>query len=525
MSFSIKFRLMASFTVIILLAATVGIAGMVKIRTVNGLIQEISGTVIPGIEYARGIDTCTSDIRAAARKHILSPSEEDMKASLEELQAAVEELELHKAEYEKTIKTDEGRNIYNQFASSFSNYLNLTRQAVELSGQGQKEEAGAMLNGSLLPAYSSMQEVTDRLIALKKQRVKEAITESAGQYNSALITVTAAILFAVVSGFILSLLISRNISQGLNRLVAVAGKLADGDLTSDNIEVRGKDEIASLTIAFNKMKNVLEGIIKDMVEISLSLSGAARQLSSQAQQTSAGASENAATVGEIASTVEQVARSAQDVSNSAEEASENADTGVQGIERINTQMGSIVVSSNMASHVLNELSVTLGRINQIVELITHIADQTNLLALNAAIEAARAGEQGRGFAVVAEEVRKLAEQSGGAAKDINQLIDTVQVESKKALDAMDEGNQQVNEGVEVAREVGDSVKDIIHIIDGVAQQIQQVAAAAEQVSAGVQNVSATTEEQTAAMEEVSAASEQLNTLAEKLESIARRFKL
>lgn len=109
-------------------------------------------------------------------------------------------------------------------------------------------------------------------------------------------------------------------------------------------------------------------------------------------------------------------------------------------------------STQAVLEVIKQLNNKSGEINKIVELITHISDQTNLLALNAAIEAARAGEAGRGFAVVAEEVRKLAEQSSAAAKDIFALIQVIQDEFSGAVDIAGKGSESVKQGTKVITE-------------------------------------------------------------------------
>ncbi|GBF33999.1 methyl-accepting chemotaxis protein [Desulfocucumis palustris] len=525
MSLNIKAKLLISFSIVVLLTVITGLAGIHSVNSVNKMVFELNENALPGVNYARSIDTDTSDYRAALRKHALSTTEKDLNDAEQEMAMATDNLDKNKKEYEKTITTEEGRNKYQSFLNNWDECLGIARQIMSLSREQKNQEAQDMLNNAFLPAYNKNQESVNTLVEFKIQRADQIYNESQSQYKSAVGIVTAVILFAVLIGFILAFIISRNIANGLNMVVEAADKVARGDLTSQDIAIRGKDEIARLSTAFNKMKSSLKDIINQMVGISLSLSESSQQLASQAEQTSSAASENAATVEEIASTVEHVAQDTQEISTSANEASQNASEGINGINKINAQMNSIITSSDLAVQVIDELSVTLGRVNQIVDLITHIADQTNLLALNAAIEAARAGEQGRGFAVVAEEVRKLAEQSAGAAKEINQLITQVHSESQKAVATMAEGNQRVKEGAEVAGDVGENIKGIIDVVESLSNQIQNVAASAQQVSAGVQNVASTTEEQTAAMEEVSAATEQLNMMANNLDELAKRFKV
>jgi methyl-accepting chemotaxis protein len=151
-------------------------------------------------------------------------------------------------------------------------------------------------------------------------------------------------------------------------------------------------------------------------------------------------------------------------------------------------MRTIAASVGATAKKVEELGKSFDQIGRIIGVIDDIADQTNLLALNAAIEAARAGEQGRGFAVVADEVRKLAERTTRATKEIADMIRTVQEETKVAVVAMEEGTKQVEEGVTTTSKAGDSLKQIIHMSEQVGEMITHIATAATEQSSATEQI-------------------------------------
>ncbi|MDI6906094.1 MAG: methyl-accepting chemotaxis protein [Thermoanaerobacterales bacterium] len=397
-------------------------------------------------------------------------------------------------------------------------------EVLPLAVEGKYAEASAAAQS--VNAYGTeVNQLLTELVAeneTKTGKVVDNMRNAAAMSRSTIILVSSV---ALLIGLFLALFITRMITRPILATVREAGRIADGDLTGEELVVRTRDEIARLAEAFNHMRANLREIVGNMTRTSRQVAESASQLASQAEQTAAGANETASTMSEMASTVEQVTQNAQTVSEASEQAAGKAAEGAKGVEQVIGQMKTIEKATNETAEVINTLHQTSGQITQIVDLITHIADQTNLLALNAAIEAARAGEQGRGFAVVAEEVRKLAEQSANAAKEIYGLITTVQSESKKAVEVMAAGAAEVTAGSKVINEVGANIKAITAAIEDLARQVQEVAAAAEEMSAGVQNVAGTTEEQTAAMEEVSAATEELTALAGELDKLAARFRV
>ena len=167
-----------------------------------------------------------------------------------------------------------------------------------------------------------------------------------------------------------------------------------------------------------------------------------------------------------------------------------------------------------------------------MRVIEDIADQTNLLALNAAIEAARAGEQGRGFAVVADEVRKLAERTTKATKEIGDMIRQIQQDTKSAVSTMDQGTSQVGQGVELANKTGEALSTIHSMVNETAGMIQQIASAAEeqsnatrQIASDLESMTQTTRQTTSGITESAEACHELNALAGNLQKTLSVFKV
>ncbi|HWM08990.1 MAG TPA: methyl-accepting chemotaxis protein [Solirubrobacteraceae bacterium] len=249
---------------------------------------------------------------------------------------------------------------------------------------------------------------------------------------------------------------------------------------------------------------------------------------------------------DAASAARQSSESAEEAARAAEEARTIAREGVDAAESATDAMTTVRTSSAEVSGAIGELARQSQEIGRIVETITGIAEQTNLLALNAAIEAARAGEQGRGFAVVAEEVRKLAEDSQGAAGEIAGLIGTIQTETERVVSLVEDGARRSDEGVgtvELARSaflrIGESVEDMSARIGAVAtaaraisegsEQMQReiggVATVAEQSAAATEQVSASTQQTSASTQEIAASAEALARTAAELEQLVGRVKL
>ncbi|MGB4517345.1 MAG: methyl-accepting chemotaxis protein, partial [Dethiobacteria bacterium] len=309
----------------------------------------------------------------------------------------------------------------------------------------------------------------------------------------------------------------------LHEIAGVAEEIARGNLTVET-EVKRDDEIGQLSKAFNRMSLELRALIGQVVDLATGVNSGTEAVSAASEEMSSSLQEVSATINEFAGNVQQLSRGAQEAAEANEDIMKRAEEGRAIIEKAVEHMEIISKRVQDLQEVISRVDQRSHDIGQILTVITDIADQTNLLALNAAIEAARAGEQGRGFAVVAEEVRKLAEQSASAAEEIGELIRDTQQESKQALESMNIGVKEVQEGAEVVAEAGSSFKEIIHGVEEIGVRVEETASAAEELSASSEELAASAQEQSSTMEEIAASAEELRAAAERMFDEVGKFR-
>src|SRR5215471_8755116 len=234
----------------------------------------------------------------------------------------------------------------------------------------------------------------------------------------------------------------------------------------------------------------------------------------------------------MSSTVMQVSENSNKAAEASRQAAETARHGGSIIDETLAKMRGIAQSVGATARKVEELGKSSDQIGRIIGVIDDIADQTNLLALNAAIEAARAGEQGRGFAVVADEVRKLAERTTTATKEIAQMIKSIQDETRLAVGAMEQGTKQVEEGVSSTAKAGESLQEIIRMSEQVGEMITHIATAAteqssatEQVNNNMDQIARLVKESAVGAQQAAKACQDLSGLALDLQKMVGEFKL
>jgi methyl-accepting chemotaxis protein len=312
----------------------------------------------------------------------------------------------------------------------------------------------------------------------------------------------------------------------------------EGDLTK-SLEVTSNDEIGELAKWFNVFVAKLHSIIHKVSNSTNQLASAAEQLSASSAQISSGAEKQtsqtehiATSMEEMSATIIDIAKNANEAAEAAKGADEKANKGGEIVKNTVEGMNRIAEAVKESAHTMQALKSSSEQIGEIIGVIDDIADQTNLLALNAAIEAARAGEQGRGFAVVADEVRKLAERTTKATKEIAEMIKSIQSDTSGAVSSMEAGSKEVEKGVALANEAGEALKQIVEEVLKVTDMVQQIAtsteeqsAATEEVSSNIESVSTVAKETSSGMEQSTNAIQELSQLATGLKNIVGQFKL
>ncbi|GKV56720.1 hypothetical protein NCCP2222_26670 [Sporosarcina sp. NCCP-2222] len=566
MRWTVRRKLSAIFTLMIMLIIGMSVAGIVSTYKLSENTDTINKKEIPKIDRINRLEKGTQNILGLTQRHILSKDSEFEEKYEQQISDEKDNVEGAFDSYDLLLDTKHEQELLNEVVTEWKSYTSKIEEILVTSAGGQDQEATTKSYDAIISA-NTMQEKLQELSQLHYKELETIEKEGDMLYRSVLIILSVSTIIATLIAILGIRYLIRTIQRPIVQLSSSFKQMATGDLTVQPIEVKTKDEISELASDFNYMANHLREIMTDLNEHVDTLASTSTQFATSADESSRASeqitnaiievSEGASVqldsarssstiVEEMAEQIHQTVGSIEHVSTLAQNTSELTKEGVAVMKSTVQKMDDIRQSTDKTSTVVNSLHTKSSEIGNIVSIITGIAEQTNLLALNASIEAARAGEHGKGFAVVAGEVGKLAAQSGNAAADIRKLIEEIQQEVGGAITAMETSKTFVGEGLSMVNQTGSYFRDIETHVREVTEQAVEIAAISQEVNQSTermkqlveevanmsertdlsaQDIVAASEEQSATMQEISASSTVLSSMADQLKEMTSQFKL
>lgn len=566
---SIRLKVGGAFAALLLVVLILGIVGIARLVALEGAVNELANHDLAVVQSANQLKADMLLMESGLRGFLITGNDAVLQTSYEAGKAAYPKDEavlkqLLVGPYTTSRSTlaaaEKPITDWVTYADKLV-YMRQTGQgqeaaSTEASGQGDQLIAGAMSN-------------LTELIRRNEVAVTQQSNTLTSMVKSTEIAMTLLTLLAIVVGLLFGIPATFRTPRNLVRVTSILQEIASagGNLRTRVVGVTSKDEVEELAHATNALLGSISQLVRQVVDTSQSVAASAQQLTASTDETARAVNEIAVTAGEFATISDRTVNALDQMNTSMATVKSQGDTVVSKVQSVMTAVEDVVRSTARGNALVQEARITMEQvqtiansthvqvaeleasakqIGRILDTIREIADQTNLLSLNAAIEAARAGEAGRGFAVVAQEVRKLAEESRGAALEIDMIVRqnqkltagvvhsmTLGVETsnrgKTAVDdtsrAFNEIEATVNKVAPNTQAIFSSVEEQTELIDGTRAAIQQVVELMEQVAAGSQQNAANTEESLATVQEIAASAHALATMAQDLQDTVGKFEI
>ncbi|MCL6636795.1 MAG: CHASE3 domain-containing protein [Alicyclobacillus sp.] len=565
---SMRWKVTASFAAVLVVLVVLGVVGVVRLNNMEAEVQVLTEHDLQVVQAAGALQGQVQQMEAAVRGYLVTGNRLLL---THDYQPAKQAYPAQMARLRQLLQTNtNSRNNLEQAAPALDQWVQYADRLIQLRDSGQMQLAVAAESAGtgqqqLDTVTSNLQQLIQRNQTNSQVRAAQLARMVRNTELAMVVLVLLASAVAIGFGGGLAVTAPRNLRRVIQVLEEMAA--AGGDLRRRISGVHSRDEVQQLAETTNHLLEGVAGLVRQVSTTSSAVAASAQQLMAATDETTRAVGQIAETASEFAAISERTAQSlaemnrsltavdaqgsevvtqANEVVQAVGQVVQAVARGEQSVEQVQAAMRAAEEASLDASQHVTELGRSAEQISHISGTIRKIAEQTNLLALNAAIEAARAGEAGRGFAVVAQEVRRLADQTRVAAREIEEIVQNNLALTARVASAMRNGADVVADSVQASQQTVKVLTDIaqsVHKVEEAAQAIlasvhaqaertrsalaavETVSSSMEQVAAGSEENAASSQECLATVEEIAASAQQLAQMAQALHSAVARFQL
>lgn len=524
MKLTVGRKLLIGFIAMMLITITVGALALNRMQVMNEQMKQTSDIWVPRMQSADKIIYLMESARLMTLNNIFANDADRKLVTKQERDRIVGLINTEFELYEGLLFTEEDQKYFDAAKKKWIDFLVINEQILEESSQGNRDKAYEIFSDSA-EFVVDMRSKVEEIVKFNWNQANVAKEEAANVYKQSRIITFGIILLGVVVAIMTAILLTRSITRPLVAVTHNIEQVSKGNLLVEPVKVNNKDELGILASSINSMVVELHNMISHVLNASHSVAASAEQISASTEEIASSSSLQSQNSQFANEQFRELSQAIDSVAHNAEGAAEMTNqTKIMAQEGSNTIYASVASMKQLDSQ-MDLLQGDSSKIGEIIEVINDIADQTNLLALNAAIEAARAGEQGRGFAVVADEIRKLAERSGEATKQIATIIKGMQENTRQSVEG-------VAKTMVLSQQTGEMFEAIVTKVVEVASQVNEIAAASEEQAAqtetvlgAVEAIAGSSHEAAAAAEETAVSTQSLARLAENLSDYVSKFKI